>query len=308
MAARWPEREAADRAGGVGADALERQQRLLVRGQLAAVARHRLARDRVQPPRPDVVAERPPRRADVLLGRRGERLERRVLLEPLVVLRQHAIDLRLLQHHLRHEDVVRVVGARATAGRVRGRGTRPAGGGGTADAAAARRQGAKRTSTPIIPRVVKIYTKTGDAGETSLFDNTRVSKADARVDAYGEVDELNACLGAARAAGVDAGHRALRSSRSSRTCSRSARGSPIPSSRIAARVTKAAVTAADVERLEQIDRPARGRAAAAAPLHPARRIAGRRAAAPGAHGLPARRAPRRRARRRTRSSRSSSST
>ena len=51
---------------------------------------------------------------------------------------------------------------------------------------------------------MKIYTKTGDAGETSLFDNTRVSKADARVDAYGEVDELNACLGAARAAGVDA--------------------------------------------------------------------------------------------------------
>ena len=51
---------------------------------------------------------------------------------------------------------------------------------------------------------MKIYTKTGDAGETSLFDNTRVSKADARVDAYGEVDELNACLGAVRAAGVDA--------------------------------------------------------------------------------------------------------
>jgi cob(I)alamin adenosyltransferase len=50
---------------------------------------------------------------------------------------------------------------------------------------------------------MKIYTKTGDSGETSLFDNTRVSKADARVDAYGEVDELNACLGAARAAGVD---------------------------------------------------------------------------------------------------------
>ena len=51
---------------------------------------------------------------------------------------------------------------------------------------------------------MKIYTKTGDSGETSLFDNTRVSKADARVDAYGEVDEVNACLGAAHAAGVDA--------------------------------------------------------------------------------------------------------
>ena len=51
---------------------------------------------------------------------------------------------------------------------------------------------------------MQIYTKTGDAGETSLFDNTRVSKADPRVDAYGEVDELNASLGAARAPGVDA--------------------------------------------------------------------------------------------------------
>ena len=46
---------------------------------------------------------------------------------------------------------------------------------------------------------MKIYTRTGDAGDTSLFDSTRVSKADARVDAYGEVDELNACLGVARA-------------------------------------------------------------------------------------------------------------
>ena len=51
---------------------------------------------------------------------------------------------------------------------------------------------------------MRIYTKTGDSGETSLFDNTRVSKADARVDAYGEVDELNACLGAVVRAGVDA--------------------------------------------------------------------------------------------------------
>ena len=45
---------------------------------------------------------------------------------------------------------------------------------------------------------MKIYTKTGDTGETSLFDNTRVSKADPRVDAYGDVDEVNACLGVAR--------------------------------------------------------------------------------------------------------------
>lgn len=49
---------------------------------------------------------------------------------------------------------------------------------------------------------MKIYTRTGDSGETGLFDGTRVSKADARVAAYGDVDELNAWLGLARAAGI----------------------------------------------------------------------------------------------------------
>jgi cob(I)alamin adenosyltransferase len=50
------------------------------------------------------------------------------------------------------------------------------------------------------PISVKIYTKTGDAGDTSLFDGTRVSKTDPRVAAYGDVDELQACIGVARAA------------------------------------------------------------------------------------------------------------
>ena len=45
---------------------------------------------------------------------------------------------------------------------------------------------------------MKIYTKTGDSGDTSLFDGTRVSKTDPRVAAYGEVDELQACIGVAR--------------------------------------------------------------------------------------------------------------
>lgn len=49
---------------------------------------------------------------------------------------------------------------------------------------------------------MKIYTKTGDSGETSLFDGTRVSKTDPRVAAYGDVDEVQACLGVARAAGL----------------------------------------------------------------------------------------------------------
>jgi cob(I)alamin adenosyltransferase len=46
---------------------------------------------------------------------------------------------------------------------------------------------------------VKIYTKTGDAGETGLFGGGRVPKDDPRVSAYGEVDELNATLGFAAA-------------------------------------------------------------------------------------------------------------
>jgi cob(I)alamin adenosyltransferase len=44
---------------------------------------------------------------------------------------------------------------------------------------------------------VKIYTKTGDAGETGLFGGGRVPKDDPRVRAYGDVDELNAALGLA---------------------------------------------------------------------------------------------------------------
>ncbi|MBM3817654.1 MAG: cob(I)yrinic acid a,c-diamide adenosyltransferase [Acidimicrobiia bacterium] len=101
---------------------------------------------------------------------------------------------------------------------------------------------------------MKIYTKTGDAGETSLFDNTRVSKADARVDAYGDVDEVNACLGAARAAGLDADLGGALEQIQKDLFALGARLAD-PSSRIAERVTKAAITDADVERLEgTIDR------------------------------------------------------
>ena len=46
---------------------------------------------------------------------------------------------------------------------------------------------------------MKIYTKTGDAGETGLFGGGRVPKDDARVAAYGDVDELNSALGLVRA-------------------------------------------------------------------------------------------------------------
>ena len=47
---------------------------------------------------------------------------------------------------------------------------------------------------------MKIYTKTGDTGETGLFGGGRVAKDHARVASYGDVDELNAALGVARAA------------------------------------------------------------------------------------------------------------
>ena len=101
---------------------------------------------------------------------------------------------------------------------------------------------------------MKIYTKTGDSGETSLFDKTRVSKADARVDAYGEVDELNACLGAARAAGVDDEIAGLIEWLQKDLFAVGARLAD-PSSRIAPRVEKAAIGEAAVQRLEQaIDR------------------------------------------------------
>jgi len=101
---------------------------------------------------------------------------------------------------------------------------------------------------------MKIYTKGGDSGETSLFDQTRVSKADPRVDAYGDVDELNACIGAARAVGSDDD---ISSALGKIQQDLFGVGAMLadPRSRIAARVAKAAVGAADIERLEQtIDR------------------------------------------------------
>lgn len=130
---------------------------------------------------------------------------------------------------------------------------------------------------------MKIYTKSGDAGETSLFDNTRVSKADPRVEAYGEVDELNAWLGAVRAAPIDADLSAIVEQIQRDLFAVGARLAD-PSARIAGRVTKAAVADVDVLRLEQtIDAlderlpPLRrfilpGGAAAGALLHVARAV------------------------------------
>jgi cob(I)alamin adenosyltransferase len=54
-----------------------------------------------------------------------------------------------------------------------------------------------------MPRLTKIYTRTGDAGMTGLGGGRRVAKDTARVRAYGTVDELNSALGVALALGLD---------------------------------------------------------------------------------------------------------
>ncbi|HOU40821.1 MAG TPA: cob(I)yrinic acid a,c-diamide adenosyltransferase [Promineifilum sp.] len=53
-----------------------------------------------------------------------------------------------------------------------------------------------------MPRLTKIYTRGGDAGQTSLSGGQRVAKNSLRVAAYGTVDELNSYLGVALAAGL----------------------------------------------------------------------------------------------------------
>ena len=130
---------------------------------------------------------------------------------------------------------------------------------------------------------MKIYTKTGDAGDTSLFDGTRVRKDDARVDAYGEVDELNACLGLAIAAALEP---PLADALVHIQRDLFALGAQLadPVDKIAARVTKAVIGDADISRLEAlIDRldgelpPLRhfilaGGVPAAAALHLARAV------------------------------------
>ena len=130
---------------------------------------------------------------------------------------------------------------------------------------------------------MKLYTRTGDGGETSLFDGTRARKSDPRVDAYGDVDELNAWLGHARAAPIDP---ALADELVRLQRDLFALGAQLadPADKIAARVTKAALGDDDVARLEQlIDRldaelpPLRrfilaGGAPAGAALHVARTV------------------------------------
>jgi cob(I)alamin adenosyltransferase len=101
---------------------------------------------------------------------------------------------------------------------------------------------------------VKIYTRTGDSGETSLFGGVRVRKDAPRVDAYGEVDELNAWLGFVRAhsLGPDVDAEVVHIQRDL-----FALGAQLadPGEKLSPRKTKAIVGDTDIERLEQtIDR------------------------------------------------------
>lgn len=57
---------------------------------------------------------------------------------------------------------------------------------------------ARKRDEPV--RLTRIYTRTGDAGETSLGDGSRVQKLDPRIEAFGTVDELNSLIGLALAA------------------------------------------------------------------------------------------------------------
>ena len=96
---------------------------------------------------------------------------------------------------------------------------------------------------------MKIYTKTGDLGETSLIGGVRVPKDHLRVAAYGDVDETNAALGAVRALAQPPLERLLL------TIQRDlfAIGAQLadPTHKVAAKRAKAAVTGVRVRRLER---------------------------------------------------------
>lgn len=96
---------------------------------------------------------------------------------------------------------------------------------------------------------MKIYTRTGDLGETSLLGGVRVSKDHQRVAAYGDVDETNAALGAVRALAEEPLERLLLGIQKDLF----AIGAQLadPTHKVAAKRAKAAVTAAHVRRLEK---------------------------------------------------------
>ena len=158
-------------------------------------------------------------------------------------------------------------------------------------------------------RIDRIYTRGGDAGQTSLGDGERVSKNDLRIWAYGTVDETGAAIGTAVAAGLEPEiaellgrdperslRRRRRSGRPARHRARArqeppahhrgARGRPRARLRRSRRAPRAA------RELRPLGRHARGGGAARRPHHlppgraPRRRAVGVRAGQPGRAGLP----------------------
>jgi cob(I)alamin adenosyltransferase len=96
---------------------------------------------------------------------------------------------------------------------------------------------------------MKIYTKTGDRGDTGLFGGPRVSKASVRVTAYGEVDELNSVIGLVLSEPFDVGISALLTEVQSRLFDVGAELASAPDSKVALGIPL--VGEPEVERLEQ---------------------------------------------------------
>jgi len=97
---------------------------------------------------------------------------------------------------------------------------------------------------------MKIYTRTGDEGETGLFGGGRVPKDDPRVAAYGDVDELSALLGLARTESAGTELDALLGEVQRDLFAIGAQLAD-PKATVAARKAKAAVTSERVDRLER---------------------------------------------------------
>jgi len=96
---------------------------------------------------------------------------------------------------------------------------------------------------------MKIYTKTGDRGDTGLFGGARVSKASLRVEVYGELDELNSVVGLVRSEPFDAEVDALLATVQSRLFDLGAELATAPDSKVALGIPL--VDQSEVERLER---------------------------------------------------------
>ncbi len=151
-----------------------------------------------------------------------------------------------------------------------------------------------------MPKLTRIYTRTGDGGSTGLVGGQRVSKRAPRIETYGTVDELSSAIGVARGGLAPADEKPRAGNRA--RCL--ARVEPRRALQSGLRARHAARGPARFDASGRARRfggaGARDRSSAARPssagkLHCSRRCAGGRATSRRAHDLPSRRAPRRRA-------------